>query len=60
MDWKNIGEIRMKCINCNTEFKLTEQEAYVMKHKAHVDCPECGSYYCLPHFQDEIKKEESK
>lgn len=47
----------MICINCDTEFKITKQEAYVMDHKAHVDCPECGSYYNLDFYQDEIENE---
>ena len=50
----------MKCINCDAEFKFTEQDAYVMEHKAHVDCPECGSYYNLDFFRDEIEKEKVK
>ena len=48
----------MRCINCDTEFKLTEQEEYVMSHEAHVDCPECGSYYNLSFYRDEIEQEE--
>ena len=50
----------MKCINCDTEFKLTEQYEYVMEHNIHVDCPNCGSFYNLSFFKDEIKEEESE
>jgi len=50
----------MECINCETVFKIIDQEPYVMEHKAHVDCPECGSYYCLAFYQDEIEEEKIK